>query len=528
MPSAPPPLPPGPPNPATASWPAPVPAPPRGPADRRQAVAVALLNLGGLGLGYAFLRRWVLTAVCLAATGALLLVALPADPDGVSGAALVAYAVFVAAAVAHGALSGARAARPLRPANPVLVTAVALALLAVPAGGVVLYDDARDEATERMLLDRLEDADRLVEAGGKTSFDAAEDDFREALGVYGDLVDDHPGSRAAERVPGRLKTYYTTVGAPYAGQDYCGAVAPLKYLRTVPDTVGKKELGSLAAWPDDRLATSLYECAARGLDAGDAAWQGSFDDLLTLFPDSDQAAKVEPAVKQAVDKAVKDVRGDEPCEAVQHLDDLSSKVTGLPGEKAGIAGALGREAGRAGRSADAGAYDCGVDQYKDGDFDAAQTTMRDYAADNKHAKNTARAKKIAIAAEIAGTVPAAGKHLPTTASGGSISVTVKNDSPDDITVMYTGPVTGSFTLKACGSCKSYSLSTTLLSGFHACQDSGKHYPQRTISLPAGTTYFLHKPQGTGAATPASDTAKLRPGYIYTECAYTTGGLGLGD
>ncbi len=167
------------------------------------------------------------------------------------------------------------------------------------------------------------------------------------------------------------------------------------------------------------------------------------------------------------------------------------------------------------------------DQYRDGDFDAAQKTMEQFAADHKHDRNRARAQKVAIAAEVAQTLPAAGKKLPTLASGGSISVTVKNDSPDDITVLYTGPVTGSFTLKGCGGCKAYTFADTAFSTFKPCNDSSRNYPQRTISLPVGTTYFVHKPNGDSTATPASDTARLRSGYIYTECAYSTQRLGSG-
>ncbi|MFJ8330482.1 hypothetical protein [Streptomyces sp. NPDC094437] len=46
----------------------------------------------------------------------------------------------------------------------------------------------------------------------------------------------------------------------------------------------------------------------------------------------------------------------------------------------------------------------------------------------------------------------------------------------------------SFSLKACGSCTSYSLTSTLRPGFKPCDDSGK----------------------------------LSPGYVCTECAYTSG------
>ncbi|MEU3983444.1 hypothetical protein AB0F77_25725 [Streptomyces sp. NPDC026672] len=495
-------------------------APPPAPADPWRAVAVGLLNLSGLGLGYALVRRWVPMAVCWVMTAILLVVALPADPDGVPGALLVLWLVLLLAAAVHGAVVGLRT-RLSWPASSLVAAALGVVLLAVPAAGAVLYDGARDEATEQMLLDRLENADDLVRTAAATPFETAQGDYRRALTVYDGLTDDHPDSRAAGRVPDRLKTYYTTVAAPYAQRNYCDAIAPLTYLRTVPRTMDRKALGSLATWPDDRLATSLYECGSTSLDSDASGWTAHFGELLTTFPDSAQARQVEPAVKGAVDKAVTAVGGDDPCGAVERLDGLGTKVRTLPGDEAGLGDALGRDADLAERNASSGTYHCGVDQYRDGKFDEAATTMNDFAKEHPNDRNTPRAKKIAIGAEVAETVPAAGKRLPTTASGGSISVTIKNDSPDDITVLYTGPVTGSITLEACGGCTSYSLASTIGLAFKPCSDSGRNYPQRTIRLPAGTTYFVHKSQSGLGRSPASDTAKLSPGYIYTECAYTT-------
>ncbi|MFH8803329.1 hypothetical protein ACH4F6_27630 [Streptomyces sp. NPDC017936] len=502
------------------------PAPPPAPADGARAVAVAVLNLSGLGLGYALVRRWGLTVLCWIATAALLFVALPADPDGVPVFALVVYAVFLAVVAAHGARVGLRT--PLAGLGQApLALGLGLVLLAVPAGGVVLYDDARDEAVQQMLLDRLERADELVEKAGTQAFGVGKDGYGEALSLYEDLSADHPGSRAADRVPQRMRTFYSTVGGAYAEGDHCGAIEPLTYLRTVPEKMPATDLGELEDWPDDRLATSLYECASRDLAGGGSGWTERFGDLLTTFPDSDQAAKVEPAVAAAVTRASKDLRGGEPCTAVERLRSLGSAIDGLPGEEAGVGDALAQDSRRAAANASSGTYTCGVDQYEDGDFEAARTTMNEFAKANRNHKNRTLAQKIAIAAEIAQTVPAAGKRLPTTRSGGSISVTVMNDSPDDITVLYTGPVTGSFTLKACRGCTTYSWASTVLSGFDPCSDSSKNYPRRTISLPPGTTYFLHKPQNDSLSSPASDTAALRSGYLYTECAYATQSLGTG-
>lgn len=517
----------GPPLPPMPPGPPPVPAgPPPAPPDAWRALAVALLNLSGLGLGYALLRRWVATAACWVATGLLLLFALPADADGLPGAVLACYAAVLLAAAVHGAIAGLRT--PLaRPRRAPLALLLGVVLLAVPAGGALWYQDAHDEAVEQALLGRLKRADDLVAESGRQSFGAARPGYGTALGVYRDIAVHHAGSRAARQVPDRLRTYYATVGAAYGHRRYCDAVEPLKYLRTVPDTMPEEQLGPLARWPDDRLANALYECGARHLASGEADWVNRFGDLLGTFPRSGAAAKVVPAVDAAVTTARKAVDGDEPCAAVERLRDLDTRIAGLSRSAGDADGRLAKAAGRAGRAGDAGAYACGVDQYRDGDFDAARKTMEQFAAGHKHDRNRARAQKIAIAAEVAQTLPAAGKKLPTLASGGSISVTVKNDSPDDITVLYTGPVTGSFTLKGCGGCKAYSLVDTAFSTFKPCNDSGRNYPQRTISLPVGTTYFVHKPHGDSTATPASDTARLRSGYIYTECAYSTQRLGSG-
>ncbi|MBW8798491.1 MAG: hypothetical protein JF597_34425 [Streptomyces sp.] len=499
-------------------------APPPAPPDALRATAVALLNLSGLGLGYLLLRRWIPAAACLAATVVLLLVALPADADGVPGTALVLYAVILLAAAVHGWFAGLRT-RLVWPGQRPVALVLGVVLLAVPVGGALWYDGAHKEAVERALLDRLDRADRQVSAASGQDFGTAKAGYRDALAVYRDLAVHHSGSRAAAQVPDRLKTYYTTVAAAYSHRDYCSAVEPLAYLRTVPDSMPKDLLGTLAHWPDDRLATSLYECGAKGLADGGADWVTRFGSLLSTFPGSGQAAKVVPAVDAAEKTAAKAVSGKDPCGAVKQLDTLNTQIIQLSNGSGAEADGLVKVAGRADRSGNAGEYQCGVKQYRDGDYEQAQQTMQQFVTDNPHDGKRDRARKIVIGAEVAQTLPAAGKKLPTTASGGGISVTVKNDSPDDITVLYTGPVTGSFTLKACGSCKAYSFASSLISGWQPCSDSGKNYPQRTISLPPGTTYFVHQPKNDSTATPGSDTAKLRYGYIYTECAYTTQTLG---
>ncbi|MFE2376562.1 hypothetical protein [Streptomyces sp. NPDC059398] len=521
----------GPPPPAAPPMPAvpPTPPTPPAPADPMRAAAVALLNLSGLGLGYLLLRRWPALAVCWAATGALLVLALPADPDGVPAGVLVAYLGVLVLAAAHGAYRALRH-HIIRPPRSPVALALGLVLLAAPVGGAVLYEGARDEAAQQLLLDRLADADRLVTQAKSEDFPVARVSYGKALAAYHDLGVHHPGSRAARRVPASLHTYYETVATPFREKKYCAAVEPLAYLRTVPGTYGRKQLGALAGWPDDKLATSLYECGVTGLGTGKdvVSPTGSLGQLLTAFPASRQAAKVEPAVSSAIDKAAGELKGSAPCAANDRLKNLQGQAVGLPGKEAGVdaalTDALREDAATAGRKVQAGTYICGLDQYRKGDFGGALKTLTDFASAYRGDRNRARAQKTAIAAEIAQSEPGAGKRLPSMASGGSIPVTISNDSPDEVEILYTGPVTGSFTLKACKGCSAYSSSASAQT--NACK-GGRSYPERTISLPPGTSYFLHKSLNSSTTTSGSNTARIQPGYTYTECAYVVQGTGSG-
>ncbi|WP_322942526.1 hypothetical protein [Actinacidiphila yeochonensis] len=497
------------------------PAPPKPPADPVRAIAVGLLNLSGLGLGYALTRRWVAMTVALAATGVLLGVALPADPDGVSSGVLAAYAAALALFAVHGAVRGLRTRLSLLPLAPVAVV-VGLVMLAAPAGGAAYYGDARDNATQKMLLDRLAAADRLVGGSAGTSFADAEPDDRKALAAYRDLKDHHPGSKAARLVPDRLRTYYRTVAAPYDAKRYCDAIEPLKYLRGVPGTFGAGLDRSLAASPDDKLATSLYQCGVVDLGGDGATASGGDEDdlaeLLTTFPDSPQADKVEPAVSGAIDKAARGTRGDDACDAVNTVRGLGSFADSLAGKAGEVrAAALAKDSRRAGTQVEAGRWNCGLHQYRTKDFAGAQQSMSDFARTYPHDAHTPLAKKVAIAAEVAQSDPAAGAHLPTLASGGGLTLILSNDSPEPVKFLYTGVRTGTVSLPACHACTAYS-SESAAAGV-ACGKSGRMYPKKTVYLPPGTVYVMHEDSDDPTNSSDAYKQKLENGSYYTDCAY---------
>ncbi|MFJ9175458.1 hypothetical protein [Streptomyces sp. NPDC102360] len=495
------------------------PGPPAGPADPARAVAAGLLNLSGLGLGYVLVRRRLLALLCVAATAALLTLALPADPDGVPGWALIGYAALLLAAVADGARRGLRASSTAVRAKPVVAIALGVVLLAVPAGGAVAYDGMRDDAVEELLLDRLASADALVEKASARDFAEARADYRTALGRYRDLAEDHPESRAADRLHDSLDAYYKAVSAPYADGEHCAAVAPLEHLRSVPRTVDRAVLGSLANWPDKPLATSLLKCGTEKLGASESDGRGGeLGQLLRTFPESTQADQVEPAVRAAVERRAGELKGADPCAATRALRRIGGTAKRLP------APAPAHLRGGVATAVQDGTYACGIDQFKDKKFGAAYTSLTGFAGTYKSDERRARAQQVATAAEIARLRPAAGHRLPPKgAPGGSrMEMVISNDGPDPVEVLYTGPVTGRITIAACGSCKTYP--TEAAGRGKACKVSGKSYPKKTLRLPAGTYHFLHKPGGRDAtAAGRAAGGRVEPGYSYTQCSYVVRG-----
>ncbi|QCX77537.1 hypothetical protein C9F11_19430 [Streptomyces sp. YIM 121038] len=496
--------------------PAAAPAPPPAPPEPLRPVAAALLNLTGLGLGYVLVRAWLPAVLCWAATAGLLLIALPADVDGVPGGLLVGYLALLVLAAADAARRARRTALAWRLRAP-LAAALGVVLLAVPAASAFAYEAARDEAVEDMLLERLDEADRLVADQDGQDFAGSERAYRSALDTYRDLVRDHGGSRAADRVPDRLDAYYKAVARPYADGRYCQAIAPLTYLRTLPDRIGENRLGRLATWPDDRLATSLYECGSAAVDRGDGT---HLQELLTTFPDSDAARKVVPALGAAIDDRTADLKGPDPCSATEKLTRVRAVAASLPGGKGGSLTA------RAERAVQSGEYACGVDEFKDGQFTEAAKRMRDYADTYKASGKRERARTIAIAAEVAAERPQAGRKLPAQRGPGSgQEFVVKNDGASAVEVLFTGPATGTVKLGACAGCTPYASRAEGKS--KACKAS-RSYPQKTLRLPPGEYHFLYKrgTGGTGLVRDHSDGTTVQGGYRYTDCTYVvSGGLG---
>ncbi|MFE5796925.1 hypothetical protein ACFQ8C_30710 [Streptomyces sp. NPDC056503] len=504
----------------------------QGEARPLQAVAVGLLNLSCLGLGYVLLRQWIGAAVCWAATAALLLLALPADADGVPVGVLVGYGVVLLAAAADGARRGLRARLSAGVTARRLALPLAVVLLAVPAGGTVAYgaarEEAREEAFQQSLLARLGGADALVKAREGARFDSAESDYRTALDTYESLALEHPGSRAAKLVPDRLDAYVASVSTPYTEKKYCEAVDPLTHLRSLPDTVDESVLGDRADGFDEPLAQSLYECGAA--EFGRASRQAahvSFTELATLFPQSPHLAKVERLVGDDLRKAaapLNDGSASDPCAVTEAVRVQRTGVADLKGY------AFPGPLADADRGIQKGVFSCGTKQFRDASYSDAVETMDQYAKDYPKSPQAAHARTISIAAQIADHEPAAGKKLPsaTVPGGARMPMVVSNDGKDSVELLYTGPVTGKITLKACGGCENYGgIRGAVDPDAKPCGGPSSKYPKTTLQLPAGTYHFLQRRAGGGfsaAGETKNSKAVIEPGYTYTNCLYVTTGL----
>ncbi|MEU6976433.1 MULTISPECIES: hypothetical protein [unclassified Streptomyces] len=521
-----PPAPPGPPPVMTAP-PPPPPGPPPGPPNPVQAVAVALLNLSGLGLGYVLLRHWASAALCWAATVALLVVALPADPDGIPLGVLVAYGVFLLAVAADGARRGLRAtpAALEAPGRAKLVLPVAIALvLAVPGGGTFAYGAARDEAVEQQLMDRLTTADGLVKRVEGQSFTSVEVTYGSVLATYQDIATQHAGSRAAKLVPDRLTAYYTSVSLPYTKKDYCAAVPGLKHLRTLPEKVDRGLLGGLVGKADEPLAESWFQCGTTTIgSAGQETSSGNhLNDLTKTFPQSPFTQKIEPTLREGLRTREKAL-GVAPCDGIAEVRRFQTTVGMLPSATYASLGADTK------RVIQRGDFGCGLDRFKKKEFSEAATAMTDYAKTYPDSPQTAQARNVAIAAEIAEETPAAGNKVPSgaTVDGSGMVMVISNDGPGEVELLYTGPVTGRITIPSCAKCTSYpTLLLPVGEKPKPCSGPSSKYPKRTLTLPPGSYQMLQKRVGTGtsAGMKKPSNAKIESGYSYTNCLYVTSGF----
>ncbi|ONK14677.1 hypothetical protein [Streptomyces sp. MP131-18] len=496
------PIPPPPPQPPTVGL----------PRDRGVAATAALLNLSGLGAGYLYLRHWRRAVAAWLLTGALLFVALPVPAEGMSGW----WAVLYAAGLLVLAADAWRLARPAAPGRRALLTPVTagVLLLALPASGTVLFNDAQERALESALQDRLTAADGLVERAGGSSFDGAEDRYRSALTEYLAVRGDHPDTDAAAEVPDRLDALYGRATEERPGEDACAALAPLRFFQDLPDDFEDPEAGRLAERAGGDLPEPLHGCGiARTGQADMTGAEEPLGELLNDHPESPYATGLAEELGGLRDTAVDGLAGDAPCESLEELRGYNTLLAALPGDDFGQL-AAGGEA-----PVPDGLFACGSARFLSGDYTGAETSLTELVTDHPEHDRAGHAGDILIAAQIAAELPAAGEELPPApgsgGGGATVIVEVLNDSPNELELLWTGPRTGSETVAPCPDCSIYPADP----GTDSCT-ANIDYPSTTLELPAGDYHFLHRSPELSASNLA-ETTGLDADYIYTWCSYTT-------
>lgn len=439
------------------------------PAPPARPLTAALLNLSGFGLGYLHLRAWARLVVALATTAGLVWLALPIGREPIS----VWWAVGYVGALALFALDAAflarrRVRRPERRPTvwtPATARRVAWGALAVVPLLGAAYVVTQHEVLEQHLAYDLEQAEKSLRSTG-TAFPPYEETYDAAYATYVRTAAEHPGTRAADRVPALVDGLY----AQAKGNDVCDAVAALRHFAK-PGTAGT--LGAVAR---DDLPGALHDCGLRSAERGVfASARPMLTELLTDHPSSDPAQALPEELAAWRDDQIKNLRSKGGCTD-------TTLVTASTGFLAGFdSGKISALADKARTEVPAGLLACGVTQFKDRRYTAAHQSLDDLLEAYPRAEDADYAERLRIATGIAQLEPGANVALPArTEPEGTITVTVFNHSPDRFEMVYTGPATGVIAIDPCDDCSYYEEGDEPV-----CTGYSLTVPSATVTIPVG-------------------------------------------
>jgi hypothetical protein len=496
----------------------------------RSPIAAALLNLTGLGLGYAYLGRWRRQLLHLAGTAGLVVIAF------VTGAAALPW-LWVAVAVGWlgwMAVDGWRTARdlPARSAGHAVPVAVAVVLVGAVVTGYVLYGVAGGRAyTDAAAARDRGDCTTAVDGFGTVtgiyeltlSGDVARADagraecrvflaaveagergeYAEAVRLHGELRRDHPGSVLAPFVADDLRRAYEAWGAQLrAAGDHDGAVRVYRDLLVEVGTADAGVRAELAAAHLEHAGALRGQLATLTGPPRVDAVRGAIENLLVVsreFADTPSAGAAGPGITDTYAAAA----APGGCEALPALD----HVVALPdAEAAGIvADAMSDRP--------AALFGCGIAQYDAGSWSEASATFDRFVTEYPDDPQAAQARADAIAARAAAATGTSPSALPGPYAGdtpGSIPVVLYNDNPAEVRVYVLGPTAHEIVLPGCPGCApSYATDGEACPSF-----AGR--PSARLSLPAGDYTIISQYATTD---PAVQTSAVQRGFEYTNCLY---------
>lgn len=493
-------------------------------------LGAALLNLSGLGAGYAYLGRWRLAAAHLTGTAALVGGAFLADAADEPWLWRILGGYWVLWLAAGG--WWVAASRPLPRGRgrvvPVvggvaLVVAVVAGLLAYGAVGRAVYDDAvaaqqrGDCATAMDRYDQVTGPFELT-LGATVRQAAANRDVCEALvaahvvsrignheaavAMLHDLSEQHPGDDV-------VGTHLTRA--------YLGWAREHRRAREFGEaiTIYRDLLGDRAAHRDEpsvraELADTYLEQARFLLRAETVDFASLIDILVVVhdsFADTPAAKLVPQAIAETFAVAGEPVAAGQFCAGVPALDLLAELD---PEVIAGISGPL--HASRA-----TALMQCGISRFGSGGYTEAVASFSTFVAQYPNDPGIPQARSGLIAATVAEASYYPVPFPPPWAGDtpGSVPVTFYNDSNKPTHVMIAGPTAHEFVLPACGGCPAdYATSA------EACP-SYDGRPSMTLRLAPGFYPLITKYDEDGGIGGWSDGVSVHPYFEPSLCLFVT-------
>ncbi|MCP2265736.1 hypothetical protein ACFQHV_04220 [Promicromonospora thailandica] len=444
------------------------------PAPAARPLTAALLNLSGLGLGYLHLRAWVRLVVALAATSGLVWVALPIGREPIAVWWALGYLGALLLFAVDGALLARRRVRrvaePTPPRtvwSPRAARRVAWATLAVVPLLATAYVVTQNEVLEQYLAHDLVQAQEDLDAAG-TVFPPYEKLYDNAYATYVRTTTEHPGSRAAERVPGLVEDLYDQA----KGTGPCNAVAAVRHF--AEDGVA----GPLRATAQDELPKALSECGLLSTKQGVfATARPMLDELLAEHPTSDPAQELPGELAAWRDDVIAGLGRMGGCTDTRRAAESTAYLAGFDSAE------VSALADKARAKVPAGLVKCAVRMFEGEQHTTALTNLDAVADSYPRSDQAEYAERLAIAVGIASVDPDAGVKLPARDEpDGTVTITYYNYSPEPFELVYSGPATGSVQIDACDDCEP----VTRDGDAPVCSGYSLTHPSTTVTLPAGT------------------------------------------
>jgi tetratricopeptide (TPR) repeat protein len=494
----------------------------------RSALAAALLNLTGLGLGYLYLRRWLRATAAIVILALMVVVAFANDAAGTPWLWRILAALWVAATALDAWTLARRLTGPdtrVQWLRPVAVGFVAV--LAVVAGHIGYAEAARATYATGLAAQARADCTEATRAFGAvsgpyeltlsrdvpaaalrnaecTEFTGAEGfeqsgAHAEAVAAYQAFRRDHAGSLldpfARENTRRVLRAWAVELRG--AG-DLDGAIARyrelLRELGSEPGTAQVRE--DLAATHVERASAARVAMVAAAGSARVTAMRAAMDDLLLVgreLADTGTAAGIPQAVLDTYAQANSAYTEGRFCDALPVLDYAVS----LPAA-AGVASTANGDRARS-------LSECGLANFNAGDYSGATERFQTLVAVYPNDPGVPQARAALITAEVG---RAAGMTLPLPApidAPASEPVVVYNAAATEVRVLVAGPTAQELTLPPCPGCPA-----SYVAGAESCPGAAGR-PSSSIRLRPGTYYVLQDRAELGPDESVRDPITVQSG-----------------